>query len=134
MRLINRDTDYAARALSYLARHKGVVISVSELAGALQVPRPFLRKILQILQKHGLLVSYKGIGGGCKLVKPASKVHLVELASIFQGPMELSQCVFNLKICPNRDTCVLRTKMLAIEAQVIDNLKAITIGNLNKEK
>ena len=56
MRLINRNTDYAVRAISYISRQEEKVISVSELVEKIKVPRPFLRKILQILNKKGILV------------------------------------------------------------------------------
>ena len=63
MRLITRNTDYAVRALSYISRQEEKVISVSELVKKIKVPRPFLRKILQTLNKKGILISYKGQGG-----------------------------------------------------------------------
>ena len=64
MKLITRDTDYAIRAITYMAKHKESRVSVKELVKNLKVPRPFLRKILQVLDKKGLLRSYKGKGGG----------------------------------------------------------------------
>ena len=58
MKLITRDTDYAIRALSCIAADKEKVYTVTELTKSLDVPRPFLRKILQILNHKGLLKSH----------------------------------------------------------------------------
>ncbi|MCX5702041.1 MAG: hypothetical protein NTW64_03570 [Candidatus Omnitrophica bacterium] len=44
MKLITRDTDYAIRALCYIAKNKNEIISVRELVTKLKIPRPFLRK------------------------------------------------------------------------------------------
>ena len=55
MKLITRDTDYAIRALCFIARFKKKIVSVSELVKVLKIPRPFLRKILQTLNKKRIL-------------------------------------------------------------------------------
>src|SRR3990167_7673473 len=85
MRLINRNTDYAVRAISYISRQEEKVISVSRLVERLNAPRPFLRKILQILNKKGILISYKGQGGGFALAKKPQEIFLTDLIETLQG-------------------------------------------------
>lgn len=63
MKLITRDTDYAIRALCFITIGRKEIIPVRELVENLKVPRPFLGKLLQILNKKRLLKSYKGLGG-----------------------------------------------------------------------
>lgn len=132
MKLINRETDYAMRALTFMAEHnqKEARVSVTEMVEALKIPRPFLRKILQILHKKGLLKSYKGIGGGFQLAHLPSKIFLVDLIQIFQGPVSLNECIIKKNICPDTLTCVLRKKINEIEKRVITDLKSITIESL----
>jgi Rrf2 family protein len=64
MKLINRDTDYAVKALLYITKKKPERISVSELVNVLDIPKPFLRKTLQTLNREGVLNSSKGKVGG----------------------------------------------------------------------
>ena len=130
MKLITRDTDYALRALCFIARHKDKIVSAAELVEQLKIPRPFLRKILQILNKKRILKSYKGKGGGFLLVLPASKIFLVDLIGIFQGPLHLNECFFKKMNCPNKKLCALRKKINSIEQYVIKELKSITITSL----
>jgi Rrf2 family protein len=132
MKLINRNTDYAIRALCFMAEHnqKEQTISVSELVERLKIPRPFLRKILQMLNKRGLVRSYRGIAGGFKLTNPPDAIFLVDLIEIFQGPLKLNECILKKNICPDTLTCVLRKKIEEIERQVITGLKSITIESL----
>jgi len=130
MKLITRDTDYAVRALCYIANHKGKVVAVRLLVKELRIPRPFLRKILQVLNKKGILKSSKGQRGGFVLAKPANEIFLIELLKIFQGPLELSACLFKKKICPDRNICALRQKISNIEKYVISELKVINIESL----
>ena len=84
MKLITRDTDYAVRALCYMAGTKRQMVSVPDLVKELKVPGPFLRKILQILNKKGVLRSSKGRGGGFMLAGAPKKIFLVDLMEIFQ--------------------------------------------------
>ena len=133
MKLITRDTDYAIRALSCIASTKGGMITVSALSDELDIPRPFLRKIFQILNKAGLLKSYKGKGGGFSLVEKSDKITIFDLVEIFQGPFQLSEHTFKGQMCPNMKVCYLKTKLDDIEEGVVKKLKTITIASLVKE-
>jgi Rrf2 family protein len=79
VKLITRDTDYAIRALCCIAKKKRELISAKELVECLKMPKPFLRKILQELQKEKLVHSYKGRGGGFSLAKSPEKTTLADL-------------------------------------------------------
>jgi Rrf2 family protein len=133
MRLINRDTDYAVKALLHIARNGALRIPVADLADTLGIPYPFLRKILQILSVGGILASSKGKGGGFELALPPEKIYLTDLIHIFQGPVKLAECVFKDKICPDIKTCPLRKKILKVRRLVLSELRSITIASLLEE-
>jgi len=130
MKLITRDTDYAIRALCYIAKHKKKIVSVTDLVKELKIPRPFLRKILQRLNKKKLLKSYKGTGGGFTLFGPPKNIFVTDLIKIFQGPIKLNEHIFKKRSCPHIKTCVLRKKLDRIERRVVSDLKAITVASL----
>jgi len=89
VKLITRDTDYALRAVIFMAKGEKGVFSVAELSKELKMPRPFLRKLLQVLRKKGILGSRKGREGGFWLALPAGKIFLMDLWRIFQGGSRL---------------------------------------------
>jgi len=130
MKLITRDTDYAIRALACIARNGNKLISASELVSRLDMPRPFLRKILQRLNKAGVLRSYKGKAGGFSLAIPAAEIKLLDLIDIFQGPVELSECLFKSSLCPNRKKCFLRDKIKGLETRMIAELRPVSIETI----
>ena len=132
MKLLTRNTDYGIRALCFIAKEKDRVVSVPELVKALKIPKPFLRKILQVLTKKGFVKSYKGIGGGFRLVIPAGSLYIVEVAKTFQGSLNLNECFLKKEICPNKKTCPLKRKIDKIERNVLSELSSITIGQLIK--
>ncbi len=64
MNLISKKTDYAVRALMYLAREKDRVVPASEISKKENIPDKFLKRLLQVLLKKGYLTSKEGKGGG----------------------------------------------------------------------
>lgn len=129
-RLINRETDYAIRVLGFMYRAVKNIYTAEDIEKNLLIPRPFLRKILQKLNKGGILHSQKGKGGGFITVREAEKIFLIELLELFQGPIGVSECVFRKNICPDRNKCILRIKMLLLEEKFLNELKAITLASL----
>jgi len=134
MKLITRNTDYAMRALCFVAKQGGRSVSAAEMVAAIVIPRSFLRKILQTLSREGLLNSTKGQGGGFALAFSPKEIHLTDLIRIFQSTIQLNECVFKKKLCPNRGTCVLKKEIDSIEGDMLDRLRKITIASLIRSK
>jgi Rrf2 family protein len=134
MSLINRNTDYAVRALVHLARKKNGVIAVSQLARAEKLPRPFLRRIMQALCQNGLVVSRQGKTGGFSLKKRPTEISLGEVARVFQGELDISPCLFRNSACHNRRNCFLRKRLKKIEKIVVLELERTTIASFLTER
>jgi len=132
MSLINRNTDYATRAICFMAKNNKSRTSVVDLVRELRIPKPFLRKILQTLNKKGILKSYKGKDGGFLLADSPDKIFLIDLMNIFQGKLKLNDCLFKKRICPNIKTCSLREKLREIEEYAVSELESINIASLLK--
>lgn len=132
MKLITRNTDYAMRALLYMAKKKEASVPASELTDQLKIPRAFLRRILQILSKNKILKSQKGKGGGFVLSVSPDKIGIIDLMKIFQRKIEFSECIFKKEICPNIRTCPMRNKIKNIEGMIVAELKNINIGSLRE--
>lgn len=130
MKLITRDTDYAVKSLVFIAKSKKDIVPVSTLVRKLKMPRPFLRRILQELNKNGIVKSYKGLGGGFQLALSPEEIFLTDIIKVFQGPARLNECIFRKKICSDMSSCILRMKIDDIERQVISALNSINISSL----
>lgn len=133
MNLIARSTDYAIRALIYIAQSKNKLVSTAELDEQLKLPRPFMRRILQQLQKEGILNSVKGNKGGFALAKDSKDIFLEELMHTFQGDINFATCLFKKKLCACVDGCPLRRKVKKIEKMVIDELQGVTLQSMMEE-
>jgi Rrf2 family protein len=134
MKMINKDADYAIKALVEIAGREGEVVSAANLTGPMGLPWPYLRKILQGLARAGLVTSSRGKGGGFVLARPARAIRLADVIAVFQGPVRIHDCLFKKRICPDVRTCPLRTTLDRLEAGLVAELEAVTIADLLSEK
>ena len=130
MKLLTRNTDYAIRAVCRMAEEREKVFSAADLVRDLKIPRPFMRKLLQELNKNGLLSSYRGRGGGFKLALPPEEIYISGIAEIFQGKLVLNEHIFRGKPCPRQRRCNLKAKLDEIEKMVVEQIEAITIASI----
>ncbi|RNA64901.1 Rrf2 family transcriptional regulator [Prosthecochloris sp. ZM_2] len=130
MQLLTKHTDYAIRALLTLAGHPDDYLSARRIAEEQQIPYQFLRGLLQELARAGFVSSREGAGGGVKLEKAPESISVREVIELFQGRVELSECMFRKQLCANRSNCVLRHQIMRIERLVSEEFDKVTIGSL----
>lgn len=130
MKILNRDVDYAARALVLMARANKPMVPVAVMRKEIGVAGPFLRKIMQKLHKAGLVQAVKGKGGGFALARGPQSISLGELVTALQGPIRFNDCVFKKKLCARHDICTLRRRLTAMEDRLAEEMYGITLLDL----
>jgi Rrf2 family protein len=83
-----------------------------------------------MLVRPGILRSFRGRGGGFKLLKPPAKIHLTDVIEVFQGSVDFTGCIFRKQVCRDRANCPLRRKIKQIERHAVDELSTTTIAGL----
>lgn len=134
MKLINKDTDYAVRALMAMAGNGDNYMSAKTIAAAQKIPYYFLRRVLQPLIKKRMVTSREGTAGGVKLAVAPGKIRIIDLIRIYHENLDLSKCMFRGKPCSNRRECVLRKEVLLIERELIYKFEKLTIKKLLEKK
>ncbi len=130
MQLITKKTDYAVRALIYLALNNPRYRSAREISDENGIPYQFLRRILKVLNEKGIVMTKEGKAGGVKLRVNTSRIRVADIIRIFQGDLQLSACMFRGNICSNRKTCILRKRIRNIEKIVEKEFESMTIAGL----
>jgi Rrf2 family transcriptional regulator, iron-sulfur cluster assembly transcription factor len=99
--MLSNTCKYAIRAVIYLALNEegGKKIGIKRISEDLNIPNPFLGKILQILAKNKILSSTKGPNGGFSLGKPAKDISLMDIVDIIDGDENFNACVIGLQSC-----------------------------------
>jgi len=130
MKLINKDTDYAVRALMELASGGDSYMSVKSISGRQNIPYQFLRRVIVPLIKNGIVQSKEGSEGGLKLALNPAKIKVLDLIKIYHKDFKMSECMFRGKPCCNRRGCVLRKEVIRIEEYVTGEFEKMTIRTL----
>jgi Rrf2 family protein len=104
--MLTLTSEYALRALIYLAQHTGAwPIPGRQIALHAEVPPKYLSKILRDLVRCGVLDSSPGKTGGFRLRRPANETTLFEVLAPFE-PFDRGRCPFGNKECSDDDPCL----------------------------
>lgn len=90
---LSKFTDYAFRALIYLAKHQDELSTVEALAAQLEVSEHHLKKVIHKLGTTDYVVSTKGRGGGLKLGLPPEQINLGEVLKVTEDNLALVECL-----------------------------------------
>lgn len=123
---------YGIRAVLYLSENasESKKIGVKELADALQTPKHFLAKVLQILSKHDLIASAKGPGGGFFLRDDQQSKPLLAIIYGIDGSESLSSCILGLPVCSSEQPCPLHVQAYAYREGILYQLRHQSIQEM----
>lgn len=89
---LTRYTDYALRALIYLAGYDGGVVSIRQIAEAHDISQNHLMKIVQDLGSAGFVTTIRGRHGGLKLARPATEITIGQVVRHTEGDGAVVDC------------------------------------------
>lgn len=136
--MLSKKTQYAFKALMYLAQHsdKGPVL-IAEVAKKKKIPLKFLENILLELKKAGVLESKKGKGGGYYFAVPPAQVPVAKIIRLLDGPIALLPCVsLNFyERCKNCDekSCGLHDMMVSVRDATLKVLEKRTLADMARK-
>lgn len=91
---VAQKTEYALRAMVELAgRHDDGLIPAREIAEAQGIPLRFLEQQLSTLHKAGLVESFRGAGGGCRLSREPREIRVAEVVDAMEGGLYPMHCL-----------------------------------------
>ena len=124
---LNRGTDIGIRALMLAGAHPGQ-LTVDGMADALEVSRHHLAKVVQRLQRLGLLVTTRGRGGGVSCTEAALDASVRTVVEALEGNGEVVTC--DDPPCPLRGTCRLRGVLAQAHEAFLAALAGVRIRDL----
>ncbi len=134
--MLSNTCKYAVRSVIYLALNhaEGKKIGIKQISKDLDIPTPFLGKILQTLAKQKLLLSNKGPHGGFSLAVEASKITLLDVVKIIDGLDVFENCLIGMNSCKtaheNGRPCPVHDQFCVLRKQMFELYEAETIGNI----
>jgi Rrf2 family nitric oxide-sensitive transcriptional repressor len=103
--LLSQTTEYALRAIVWLATSSDEPQTTDQIAKATKVPGGYLSKVLQSLGRSGLVTAQRGKHGGFVLTKPAADITVLQVVNAVDPLRRIKVCPLGLKshgsvLCP----------------------------------
>ena len=131
--MISQTTEYALRAVVWLASHPDRALTAHQIAESTRVPAGYLAKVLQGLSRAGLLRSQRGLGGGFKLACPASSLSIWQVVQAVDPIRRIRECPLGLELHGHR-LCALHQALDDAIARVEKGFSRCSIASLIRDK
>ena len=129
--MFSRSAEYGIRAMTFLAlQPTGKLTGAREISQAEEIPMPFLWKILQNLARRKLVRSFKGVGGGYVLARPAGEICLQDVLQATDDHSLANGCVLGLAVCSEETPCPLHHSWKEIRDRLVVMLEQTTLDDL----
>ncbi len=103
--MFSQTVEYALRAVVHLAAQNPAPRTTDQVATATHVPKAYLAKVLQILNRAGIVHSQRGIGGGISLARDPQNLTILEVVNAMEPIARIKTCPLGfvtegVNLCP----------------------------------
>lgn len=130
---ISQKLEYAMRAMIELAQRRDddVLVPAREIATRQQIPVRFLEQQLGALSKAGLVESFRGAGGGCRLARAPEDITMADIADAIEGQIFPMFCLEpSDHTCFQDSQCGLQGFWADVARAVQDVFRQTTVADL----
>ncbi len=126
--MISQTTEYALRAVVWLAANPEKPLTAQQIAEATRVPAGYLAKVLQNLSRAGLLHSQRGLGGGFVLAKSPDTLTVWEVVQAVDPIKRIHECPLGFEA--HAELCPLHKRLDAAVAKLESDFTSCRISDL----
>lgn len=127
--MLSRTTEYALRAVVFLAKGDGDNTTAQRIAEVTHVPEGYMSKVLNTLARAGIVTSQRGPTGGFSLASTPDRLTMLEV-------VEAVEPLPRVKVCPldleehDGSLCPLHSVLAALVEDTGRRLGETTIADL----
>lgn len=136
-----RKTDYALRALQYLARRAevegvdaAVPVPVPVIAAETGLSLRFLSGIMATLSRHKVIRAVPGPKGGVSLARDPEAISILEVVEAVEGPINLMDCMAHPETCSDASGCTIVGVLGTAQAAFRNSLRQSNLRLMLKAK
>lgn len=129
---VTKSTRYALYAAAEMAMAGDGLVTVAAVAKRYGIPEGALAKVFQQLVRSGLATGTRGIGGGYRLSRRASKITVLEVLHVFERPRQAGACLLHdgPGSCPQSSACQLHWLFSEVDELVRCTYESVTLETL----
>ncbi len=122
---------YGMRTLVDIALHQSEgPVPLNEIAERQGISAKYLWQVLNPLRTAGLLNVVRGSRGGYSLQHPPRETTLLDIISILEGPVAITDCSANDPACARAEHCASRGVWVDVNRTLVDALSGITLQDV----
>ena len=132
---VTKSTRYSLYAAAEMAMAGEGLVTVAAVAKRYGIPEGALAKVFQQLVRSGLATGTRGIGGGYRLARAASKITVLDVLHVFERPRQPGACLLHDgpgATCPQSSACQLHWLFSEVDELVRCTYESVTLETLVK--
>lgn len=106
-------------------------LSTKEMAEKLKASAAHLAKVLQRLEKAGLVASIRGPKGGFALGKGAGEIRLLDIYEAIEGRVSPTRCLFGEAVC-GRNGCILGDTIKSASEAIVSRMSETRLSDVSE--
>ena len=130
--MFSQTTEYALRAVVWLASRHGKPQTTRQIAATTRVPAGYLSKVLQALGRADLVKSQRGLYGGFTLARPPGQISVLEVVNAVDPIQRIETCPLGLK-SHGAELCALHKRLDDAIAHIEKAFSTSSIADLLSE-
>ncbi|HZW10650.1 MAG TPA: Rrf2 family transcriptional regulator [Phycisphaerales bacterium] len=127
--MLSRTTEYALRAVVFLARGEGDNTTAQRIAEVTGVPDGYMSKVLNTLARAGVVISQRGPTGGFTLASPAGRLTMLDVVEAVEPLPRIKTCPLALAEHAGA-LCPLHSVLASLVDEAARRLAETTIADL----
>lgn len=131
---ISRLTDYGTLVLAHLSGNGDDLTSAADVASAIGIAQPTVRKLLKSLARSGLVISTRGARGGYRLSRDAADISAADIIDALEGPVHITECSADDSQCDLESVCNVGGAWQRINVAIRRALGDINLHDLQRSK
>lgn len=128
---VSKLTDYATVVMTVLAERDSVA-SAQDIAERARLELPTVSKLLKQLAHAGLVESFRGVNGGYRLAREASRISIAQIVTAMEGPIGMTECSAHSGLCDHESHCGVRVNWRRINQAIAQALGDVTLADMLK--
>ncbi len=132
MLALSQTSGYAILALACLDAPGGEWRLARDIAAEIDMPAPYLSKILHSLALANVILAKRGYRGGFTLARPAATINVLEVVEAVDDRRWIGKCLLGLSECTDERGCPTHAFWKATRAEIERRLRRLTLVEVAK--
>ncbi len=127
---LSKTSEYAIRALIYMAASDCAPCSVRRLHDKLAIPEKYLAQLMRTLAEAGLVTATRGMRGGYRLARSLDETTLLDIVDVVDGQEDYERCILGFPTCGDDDPCPMHQEWGPRRDAIKEMLGRLTLADM----